>query len=303
MSDTQQHKLSKNFSGKRFVASLPLSLVHNFNISRIFSPSLCHDIVAADYILQTPAILLSQQQLTQLIHETLNEIGDTANLYHNRHHTEQVIQCCKIMAKSTKLPPEDQQLLILAALFHDFGHSGTRLRQYTDHVQRTDISNEEFACIAADERLAKKLSLSQRIELQGLILATSFGQQDPDISNPAEKARIQRNYAPYSKLEHILALADIGRFILGFEAYLDGSLSFLQESNLHSLRFTQWCQNEINFLAYIDKVIDNMARFIEKDYIDQLKIELAEIKSCFEGPAINEKNSDLKTRFLALKYI
>ena len=301
MLDTQQHKSLKNFSEKRFSAALPVNLAHNINVSRIISLRLCRDIVLADYVLATPPILLSKQQLTGIIHDALNELGVTVNQYHNRQHTEQVIQCCEILAKSTKLSLEDQQLLILAALFHDFGHSGTRRRQHTDNVQRNDISNEEFACIEADERLAEKLSVLQRIELQGLILATSFGQQDPDISDPAEKAMILRHYAPHSKLEHILALADIGRFILGFKAYLNGSLFFIQEANLISLSFTQWCQNEINFLAYIEKVIDNMSQFIEADYIEQLKIQLSEIKCCFEYPAISEKNNELKTRFLAIK--
>jgi len=51
--------------------------------------------------------------------------------YHNRYHTDCMILNCAAGAADMRLAPEETRILLLSAIFHDFGHSGGKYQD--DH--------------------------------------------------------------------------------------------------------------------------------------------------------------------------
>lgn len=192
--------------------------------------------------------------------------------YHNVGHTREVIE--RVTELATHVTPplsaEDVDLITRAATFHDYGHCGQTIRQTCPReVARRDLSNEEYAAEVAAERLSSVYNDGQLAQLRNLILATSFGQANPQF-------QFYRPYKPETLLEKTLALADIGGFINGFAAWVAESLRVLQEADMSGLPtdFESWQKGRRGFLGYIRGKLQELELHLEPAYYSQLIAKL-----------------------------
>ncbi|GEM_PF-1888108 len=187
--------------------------------------------------------------------------------YHNRRHTEEVIERVSVLASHAqpRLETEETDLLKLAALFHDYGHSGRTIRQTSLSASRPDLSNEEFAAEEARVRLSKDLTAEQLEVVKNLILATSFGQADA-------KSVYYRPYQPKTLLEKLLALADIGGFQKPFEEWVEESFRVLQEADPATIppTFERWLETRYGFLNYCLAKVTEVSEHLDSDYASYL---------------------------------
>jgi len=130
----------------------------------------------------------------------------------------------------------------------------TTIRQLVEGVDRRDLSNEEYAALKADEILRGQLSIAQRLTIQGLILATSFG-QGGKLPYPS----YNRNYRPTTNLEKILAFADVNGLDLEFDEWVEENFAIIRENRGIGVKedFDWWIQGRLGFLQYLqDKLND-----------------------------------------------
>lgn len=80
--------------------------------------------------------------------------------YHNLYHTNCMIINCAEGADEMQLPPEKTCVLLLAAIFHDFGHSGGKEKD--DHNIRVAIAGLEAYC-RIDESFAPCMAEASQI--------------------------------------------------------------------------------------------------------------------------------------------
>lgn len=86
--------------------------------------------------------------------------------YHNLHHTDGLVLQCAEGAAAMGLPSGSYRALLLAALFHDFGHSGGR---------ESDHRNIEVAVGALDDFCDRDRSFEDcRAEAGRIIVTTEF---------------------------------------------------------------------------------------------------------------------------------
>lgn len=156
------------------------------------------------------------------------------NSYHNTEHSVNVefraITLCLICDCGKKT----MQLVIIAALFHDFDHCGKTIR-----TEKDGLSNEEHAAMCAEIFLKSKDLSQKSIDfIKNLIIGTTFG--NPDIK-------------PITKIEKILAFADIACYKDGWEAFFKDSINLLKETpkSARPSDFITWMQNEKSFIEYI----------------------------------------------------
>ncbi len=273
------------FSNAIYRDLLPRAWQSSPNLQKVQSSSLFDAIIATQRSMDEAPVLLSQSHFAAITNAVLADIGRLTNAYHNRLHTEQVMACCQILATAAQLSALDTQTLLLGGLFHDFDHPGTTLRQKVPSAIRNDLSNEEFAAIKADEVIDSALSPKQRLQLQGLILATSFGQKTAASLDELLGVRLQRDYAPYTPLEKLLAFADIGRFMLSPEAHVRGSLATLKESGAQPESYDEWLQGELGFLSYIETHMNGISQQIGTGPWAGLMAKLLGVRQYFEQVA------------------
>lgn len=129
-------------------------------------------------------------------------------LYHNLHHTREVVDLVEDLAKNSGVESEGLELLLIAAWFHDIGYAET----IPLHEERSAEKAEEF--------LREKDYPQEKIDaVKKLILATKVPQ------NPA------------SKLEKIMCDADI--------AYI-GKKDFMSRIKLLRKEWKQTIQKEFS---------------------------------------------------------
>jgi len=219
--------------------------------------------------------------------------------YHNVHHTKQVIVRFITFAQEVvpSLTEEDMDVGIMAALFHDYGHCGQTIRQTCpNYVPRRDLSNEEYAAECAALWLKDDFNEEQLKKLQGLILATSFGQNNPAF-------QFHRTYEPETHCERVLALADIGGFYDGFKPWMEESLRVLQEADTSAIPadFASWQKNRCGFLSYIEGKLKEMeSNFKSRGYLELL-CRLQDILASMEKRAeeFKEQFETVRARRLA----
>ena len=102
--------------------------------------------------------------------------------YHNLFHTQCMALSCQIGALTADLPPSEQRALMLAALFHDYDHSGGRT---------SDAENIQRACEAL-RQAAKVLNLPEDLVARSLVLIAST-QFPPAAEAKDEAERIIRD--------------------------------------------------------------------------------------------------------------
>ena len=267
-------------------ADLPQDLRGKPNYIRTPSESLLKDVRAMknnwDSVQDR---VLDESQIGMMRKQILAKLEKLENPYHARLHTEQVVQCFEILCSHTNIVKNDRLLGISAAITHDDGHCGSTYRQLTSgrNVAGTNLSNEEFAFLTTDRDYGYLFSVRQRLILQGLHLSTSFGQSKHAKLPAAPKGVVlMREYAPETKLEVLLAFADISRFMLGADKHMDGSLKLLEESGNKPECFEKWLEGEKGFFSYIQGQTAVITSMISKDGASFLQDKLAELQKAFD---------------------
>ena len=153
---------------------------NNPNTKQPISQSLRNAIAADSKWDQQADQTISDAIFSEVEEQILADLSKLKHPYHDKHPTQNVIAGVTELAELAGLDEAEKQLLRVAALFHDYDHAGNTFRQTVADAVRNDISNEEYAAIKADEAVGQYLSVPQRLQLQGIILATSFAQSNPD---------------------------------------------------------------------------------------------------------------------------
>ncbi|MFA5797394.1 MAG: HD domain-containing protein [Candidatus Woesearchaeota archaeon] len=167
--------------------------------------------------------------------------------YHNITHTMNVIAAVKILAKGEKIPTADQQVLEVAAAYHDTGY----IQGPTNHEARG-------ASIAESELQKFKFSPAQMSTIKRLILATHMPYKPKDI------------------LEKIMCDADMGH--LGVSTYFLDAELIRQEIEYHNKKHItqkEWFKNTLQFL----KAHHYFTKTAKKLYLPQKKITLKETRA------------------------
>lgn len=182
----------------------------NPNASLVIAPTLKADIELSGLIYVAPEPNVVRQLRVTLV---AIMIGMENHSYHNFPHGCQVYAFTKFLLDSLSIEGVERDVTEIGALLHDFGHCGSTHRQL---VYKGDpLSNEEFACYHVDPLVRNVFSTGYRLQLQGIILATSFGQNTQPIEDP-----LYRPYRPVTLSERVVALADVGVAFGDFSEYL-----------------------------------------------------------------------------------
>lgn len=191
--------------------------------------------------------------------------------HHNRRYTEEVVERVTELAHHVRPPlgERDVELLGLAALFHGFGHCGRTIRQTCPGASHTNMSNEEFAALEAERQLSSKLDSHELTVVKRMILATSFGQNNPTFA-------YYRPYEPVTLLEKLLAFADIAGFQKSFEEWMDESFRVMQEADPATVpeTFEAWLKTRNGFLGYCRVKLDKIVPALDPDYASCLSSKL-----------------------------
>lgn len=152
---------------------------------------------------------------------------DGKNPYHNSAHLLEVIRRVRKLIESNNISADDAMLLIIAAAFHDYGHSGGAER-------KDKLSDEEFAAYAADKFVAEiGFSTKQRIKLYGLIIGTTFNNEKIE---------------PHTENEKILAAADIAGFNNSFASWVLENANIANEGGQRFEDLNEWIDTRLSFI-------------------------------------------------------
>jgi len=275
------------YSGTMYLSSLPKDLAANPNCQRAISRDLFDAVTTkANWITNprpTPDIYEpGGGEAELLIAQVLADLGDLKHPYHTRWHTEEVLLCFNLLVENAEVPV-NAYVGKMAALFHDHSHCGRTYRQLDDQITGSDLSNEEFAAFVADSFLKSDLSVRERLELQGLILATSFGQANAATLPNVPGVVLRRDYTPTTPTEKLLAFADIGRFMLGSSHHLNGALKMLEESGKIPESFDAWLKGEKGFLGYVQMRFDQVKPLLKDSGVQLIAGKLTELQVAFSA--------------------
>ena len=107
-------------------------------------------------------------------------------------------------------------------------------------------------------------------QVKRLILATSFGQSNPESPH-------FRAYKPETLPEKVLAFADIAGFMKDFEGWMEENLCVLQEADPETVRdmsFEQWLAGRQNFLAYCRLKLNELEVYLGQQYFKQMHTQI-----------------------------
>ncbi len=158
--------------------------------------------------------------LARWIPELENQLS-TDFKYHNVDHTLSVLEYCRLLAEDEKLNTEEIEILLFAALFHDYGfikspieHEVTGAKMAAEYCKTIDFSEEEIK------------------QIEDLILATKWPQVP---TNHLSEIICDADLAYLGTLEYPRIANGLReeRTILGFpftdEAWFNLQISFLKE--------------------------------------------------------------------------
>lgn len=246
------HK-NEDLSSTEFSASLVST---NPNLKSIISPALKSAIVYEGNLETSGSLGLSNDQFEEIKENILEKIAALNLPYHNEKHTLKVLARVQTLAEVIGLDESEIRLLSLAALFHDYGHSGNSYRQATQ-ADKNNLSNEEYAALIADEHLLLYLNVRERLVLQGLVLSTSFDQKSlEDVPNSS----YQRDYEPHTKLEKILAFADVFHMDCPFDEWITEGFSVIPEMSPEKrpVDMDSYIKKTSGFLGYVQAKLDDL---------------------------------------------
>ncbi len=231
------------------------------------------------------------QKIKKKVFSDLKKLKHT---YHNYQHTKAVIRRTKTLCSQLTTPfsSEDQQLLEVAALMHDYDHSGTLRRNQRQDLELHTLSNEEFAALKADELFREHLDKSQREKLKSLILATTFFQiQKQDVIS----TKSNNPYDAFHKEEKILIFADLGGFIDGFQFFFLDGINVISELQPHErpADYQHFLLFLASFLARVRLCLESLRLLLKPSHYENInhilrliEIELLELQGN-QHPASN----------------
>ncbi|BFM41876.1 hypothetical protein CFS9_05170 [Flavobacterium sp. CFS9] len=185
--------------------------------------------------------------------------------YHNFNHTLTVVNAVKELCKKEDVTPEEKEVLLVAAWFHDSGY----INGYERH-------EEESVNIATSFLKEKEVSDEFIAQVSSLILATV------------------KEHIPKTHLEKIIKDADFAH-LMGTEYATTCELLRIELKNTWNLNFSnaEWAKENLNFLMnkhrfYTDYALRKWQPLKEKNLLMvQKKIEKLEKK---EAEKIEEEN-------------
>ncbi len=205
----------------------------------IKAPTLLRDLEHAD-LFEYDTIVFTPEEFSDIVNNIAELLRQNDivrnNPYHNSVHAFEVFDRTEALTSELLLSPGDTQLLLIAALFHDFDHCGTTIRK-----DGTGLTNEEVAASHADAFAQEiGLNLEQRKLLYQLIISTTYG--DAQI-------------IPVTKMEKILCFADISGFTKSLDEWLDETIRVLKEIPKQHWPKTieEWVIKKIEFLDWAQK--------------------------------------------------
>jgi hypothetical protein len=129
------------------------------------------------------------------------------------------------------------------------------------------------------------------VTLQGLILATSFGQRDLD-KLPAAPTGVDlyRDYTPGSKLEKLLAFADICDLGSSFNDFIVSSLNVVKEAR-STTSFDNWLVGRMGFVKFIESSLDGIVSEINSpSYLHVKREQVREYRDTLEQLSADPKH-------------
>jgi len=96
----------------------------NPNTQTPISSTLASDLAANPNWKREKPIALLDAVVDQLKARVLSDIAKVEHAYHNLDHTLGVMARVTALAQMADISVVDRQLLLLAAMFHDYGHAG-----------------------------------------------------------------------------------------------------------------------------------------------------------------------------------
>lgn len=270
--------------GTNFEFSELTALTKNPNTAAVIAPTLARDIANNGLYRMQP------EAITRCIGKVKSELRHAELPYHNYQHSVDLYKRLLLVKKFAK--PEiyssiDWNLLTLAVWSHDLAHSGSPYRQLQHNAHAPSLSNEEYTCLYVDNLLLTDLGTVERLALQGLILATSFGQKHTQAPTKA----LTRRYRPYSQAEHILSLIDIGAAPFeGFNQWVEDAIRLgheLGHNSPEAIKTFICSPNHENFFDLTGSRLECVVNVLSKHRFIQLSERLKacrlEYRNCIEG--------------------
>jgi len=269
---------------------LPTEFANNPNTKNIISSLLREEMILSLGWEYAEDENVSSAWLQSLENEILAELDQLPNPFHNGNHSRRVRDRTVKYARHALFPEAQVSLLHISALFHDYGHAGTRFRQLAQDSHHQKLSNEEFSALEADRHLTGKLTLKQRLQVQGLILSTSFGQDDLQKLPQSPFCDLYRPYQPTTDLEQLFQFADIAAIDEDPEAYLSSALAVAKEKAVAGepfFSFEGFLQSEIQFLYYVQNRFQEVKKLLAKGDVVRIRQKLdtaaAELDQLVQG--------------------
>jgi hypothetical protein len=232
---------------------LPSIFEENPNTRYIISPVLKSEIEQAQPGWEDDTDhLIAADWMCSIQSQVIRSLDRLPHPYHNGNHTVAVMRRALTYVGAKSEYQEKLDLVKLAALFHDYEHIGKGIRQIV--CPEDSRSNEEVAVQKFDSICGPKLTLRQRLEAQGLILSTSFGQNNPATLPPRPELHLLRPYGPHTELENLFQFADIAGFDDEPYAFLVGGLGVTQEMvgvGNPLPGYDQFIKGQLGFLGYL----------------------------------------------------
>jgi hypothetical protein len=218
--------------------------------------------------------------------DLLSRLGGSENTYHEEGHSKEVVMrtgaLLDNLADPDMLTDRQKDLVLEAALRHDDDHAGDTYRQ---RAVGGELSNEEVAAAHAIEELRGVATAEELEFVEGLILATSFGQNAGALTkefgdDEGAKEKMERPYAPATPAQKLLALADIGGFVKGWDEWIDESERLsVEQGGFPGDSLDDWLANRLGFAqGYIKGLVfPGVRELLKPEYYYELLGRLQEV--------------------------
>jgi hypothetical protein len=263
----------------------PQEFLQNPCTAIVVSPDLHTALEAEPSWARTAPIVWEEREFLKLRAAIDLRLDALRHPYHRKQHCWDVEVRFIEIAYALSLSEADQQLGQVACLAHDLDHSGLLIRQKVSGLQYPSYSNEEFTCLGADQLSRDYLGTKQRLQLQGMYLATSHAQDKLDSSIGVDAA-ILRPYRPTTLLERALVLADVSACLReGFETSVNEGLLVLRERPAENFpaSFPEWVDQQAEFVLQVKTRLESIPELKDSEYFDQAQAKFSELIPAFQA--------------------